>query len=97
MTREEMMEMVMLDKRIKSDTDRLNFLKDKARKEANGQHKSFVEDDICIDVAAPGKPSKTIDTAKFKIKAPKLWDEVIEKYGKVNSPKAPAVYIRYNK
>lgn len=97
MTHAEMMEMVMLDKEIKEKTERLNELKAKAREEANGQGMSFHSEGICIDVAKPGKPSVSLDTAKFKAKAPKLYAEVMEKYSKAGSPKAPAVSIRYEK
>lgn len=97
MTNEMIKEMADLQRTIDEATARLDELKRIARNYAHGQQVCYTAGQDSVTVSKPGKPTTTLDTAKFKVKAPKLYAEVMGKYSKVGSARAAAVKIYYAK
>lgn len=82
---------------IDAATAEMNELKEQARISANGEQACYQAGNISVTVTKPGKPSTTLDTAKLKAKAPKMYAELMTKYSKTGSPKAAAVKVYISK
>ena len=76
---------------------RMDELKAMLREQANGVQACYTAGDYTVTVSRPGTPSVSLDTKKLASKAPKLYAELMAKYGKTGAPKSPAVKVYTNK
>ena len=90
---EDIIRMGELQTEIDRLTTEMDKLKALARLEANGEARGFHADGVTVTVSKVGKPSVTLDTNAFKVKAPKLYAEVFGKYSKMGAVRAASVRV----
>jgi hypothetical protein len=89
-----MIELTALINRAQAELD---GLKDMARAEASGNTLALQGDAGTITVGKPSKGYTTLDTNALKVKAPKMYADLIERYSKTTAGAKAAVKVYLNK